>query len=98
MTYFFFNFSSGFKLIYDKKHCECRNDTSYYNRRQINLYSMFFANFSVNSQPIWSRGDYRKIFSKKYSIFQKLDHLTCSKFENTTSLYKPYSLYINWLN
>ena len=30
------------------------------------------------------RGDYRE----NYNVVQKLDHLTCSKFEITTSLYK----------
>ena len=29
--------------------------TSHYTRRQINLYRMFFANFSVNSQPIFMK-------------------------------------------
>ena len=60
---------------------------------------MFFADFSVNSQPIlmkfckeYSRGDYREIFIKEYYVVQKLDHLTCSKFEITTSLYKPIKL------
>ena len=50
-----------------------------------------FADFSVNSQPIsmkFCNGDYREIFIKKYYLVQKLDHLTCSKFEITTSLYK----------
>ena len=72
-----------------------------YTRRQINLYRMFFADFSLNSQPIlmkfckdYFRGDYHYIFIKKYYVVQKLDNLTCSKFEITTSLYKP----INWLN
>ena len=66
-----------------------------YTRRQINLYRMFFADFSVNFQSFWwnfartiyvSRGDYCKIFMKKYYVVQKLDHLTCSKLEITTSL------------
>ena len=39
-----------------------------------------------------SRGDYREIFIKKYYVVQKLDHFTCSKFEITTSLYKPIKL------
>ena len=39
-----------------------------------------------------SRGDYREIFKHKYYVVQKLDHLTCSKFEITTSLYKPIKL------
>ena len=39
-----------------------------------------------------SCGDYREIFIKKYYVVQKLDHLTCSKFEITTSLYKPIKL------
>ena len=39
-----------------------------------------------------SRGDYREIFIKKYYVVQKLDHLTCSKFEITTPLYKPIKL------
>ena len=66
-----------------------------YTRRQINLYRMFFADFSVNSQPIsikFCKDDYREIFIKKYYVVQKLDHLTCSKFEITTSLYKPIKL------
>ena len=53
---------------------------------------MFFADFSVSSPPILIkfRKDYfREIFIKKYYIVQKLDHLTCSKFEITTFLYKP---------
>ena len=37
-------------------------------------------------------GDYRDIFSKKYYLVQKLDHLTCSKLEITTSLYKTIKL------
>ena len=36
--------------------------------------------------------DYREIFIKKYYVVQKLDHLTWSKFEITTSLYKPIKL------
>ena len=39
-----------------------------------------------------SRDDYREIFINKYYVVQKLDHLTCSKFEITTSLYKPIKL------
>ena len=56
-----------------------------YTRRQINLYRMFFADFSVNSQPILMK-------FILYYVVQKLDHLTCSKFEITTSLYKPIKL------
>ena len=61
--------------------------------RQINLYRMFFADLSVNSQLIL-----QGLFSShgatnmKYYIVQKLDHfnhLTCSTFVFTTSLYKP---------
>ena len=72
-----------------------------YTRRQINLYRMFFTDFSVNSQPILmnfertifeSHGDYPDIFIKKYYVVKKLDHLTCNKFEITTSLYKPIKL------
>ena len=33
-----------------------------------------------------------EIFIKKYYVVQKLDHLACSKFEITTSLYKPINL------
>ena len=54
---------------------KCR---AYYTRRQINLYRMFFADFSVNSQPIFmkfckdyfrvTRGDYSEIFIGKYCI------------------------------
>ena len=73
----------------------------YYTRRQINLYRMFFADFSVNSHRFWwnfartifeSRSDYPEIFIKKYYVVRKLDHLTCNKFEITTSLYKPIKL------
>ena len=39
-----------------------------------------------------SRGDYGKIFIKKYFIVQKLDYLTCSKFLITTFLYKTIKL------
>ena len=39
-----------------------------------------------------SRGDYCKIFMKKYYVVQKLDHLTCSELEITTSLYKLIKL------
>ena len=62
---------------------------------------MFFADFSVNSQRFWwnfvrtsfvSCSDCRKIFIKKYLLVQKLDHLTCSEFVITTSLYKPIKL------
>ena len=74
-----------------------------YTRRQINLYRMFFDDFAVNSQPIFIRTifartifelrcDYREIFIKKYYVIQKLDHLTCSKFEIMTSLLKPIKL------
>ena len=52
---------------------------------------MFFADFSVNSQPILMT----VTFSSKNIIgptVQKLDHLTCSKFVITTSLYKPIKL------
>ena len=51
-----------------------------YTRRHINLYRMFFADFSVNSQPIFmklSRGDCREIFIEKYRIATNLDHLAC---------------------
>ena len=76
----------------------CSRSGNYYTRRQINLYRMFFADFSVNSQPIsmkfWK--EYflvtRRLpwnFHKKYHVVQKLDHLTCSKFEITTSFFKP---------
>ena len=37
-------------------------------------------------------GDCREIYIKKYDIVQKLDHLTYSKSEITTSLYKPIKL------
>ena len=69
-----------------------------YTSRQINLqYRMFFANFSVNSQPIFifqglyifkSRGNYREIFIGKYCIAKKLDHLACrlKTNNNLTSL------------
>ena len=61
----------------------------YYTRRQINLYRMFFADLSVNSQPILMKfwrtvlktyGNYREVFIKKYwaDIVQKLDYLTCN--------------------
>ena len=38
-----------------------------YTSRQINLYRMFFTDFSVNSQPIFIKfcKDYREIFIKK---------------------------------
>ena len=39
-----------------------------------------------------SGGKYRKIVIKKYYIVRKLDHLTCSKFVFTTSLYNPTKL------
>ena len=53
-----------------------------YTRRQINLYRMFFADFSVNSQPkqfckeYFRVCDYHEIFIGKYCIAKKLDHLT----------------------
>ena len=40
-----------------KQHC---HDSCDYTRRQINLYRMFFADFSVNSHPIWMK------FCKEY--------------------------------
>ena len=46
----------------------------------------------VKDDILQGRGDYREIFIKKYYIVQKLDHLTCSKFEITTSPYKPIKL------
>ena len=61
----------------------------------MNLQSIFFVDFSVNSQPIFMKygKEYvrvpRRIFMKKYSIFRKLDHSTCSKFLITTSIYRP---------
>ena len=39
-----------------------------------------------------AHGNYREIFIKKYYVVQKLDPLTCSKFEITTYLYKPIKL------
>ena len=77
-------------------HAFCRD----YTRRQINLYRMFVADFSVNFQPIFMKfckdhfrvtGYYREIFIKKYYVVQKY-HLTCSKFEIMTSHYKPIKL------
>ena len=56
----------------------------YYTRRQIDLYRMFLADFSVNSQPILMK------FCKDY--FRVTRRTTCSKFEITTSLYKPIKL------
>ena len=64
---------------------------SLYTRRQINLYRMFFADFSVNSQLILMKFC-KEIFIKKYCKVQKLDHMTCSKFVITTFLYKPIKL------
>ena len=58
---------------------------------------MLFADFSVNSQLILMKfckdcRDCREIFIQNDYVVQKLDHLTCSKFEFTTSLYKPIKL------
>ena len=59
-----------------------------YTRRQINLYRMFFADFSVNRFSynfVWticeSLGDYRSIFIGKYCIPKKLDHLACNTIQ-----------------
>ena len=58
-----------------------------YTCRLINLYRMFFADVSVNSQPIFaqtvfeSRGDHREIFIGKYCIAKKLDHLACNAIQ-----------------
>ena len=76
------------------------NGSFVYTRRQINLYRMFFADFSVNSQPILMKfcKDYFRVTRRLpwnfhiYYAVQKLDNLTCSKFEITTSLYKPIKL------
>ena len=45
---------------------------------------MFFGDFSVNSQPIFmkfiieSLAKHCEIFTDKYCIVQKLDHLACN--------------------
>ena len=44
------------------------------------------------AETCFSHWDYREIFIKKYYIVQKLDHMRCSKFKITTSLYKPIKL------
>ena len=51
---------------------------------------MFSADFSTILMKFCK--DYFEIFIKTYYVVQKLDHLTCSKFEITTSLYKPIKL------
>ena len=54
---------------------------------------MFFADFDKILQGLFSSHPATsEIFIKKYYVVQKLDHLTCSKFEITTSLYKPIKL------
>ena len=59
-----------------------RDINTIYTRRQMNLYRMFFADFSVSSQPIFmSRDDYCKIFIGKYCIAKKLDHLACNAIQ-----------------
>ena len=57
---------------------------------RFNLYRMFFADFPVNSQPIFIKfgmdylrvtrrlGPYLEIFIGKYCIAKKLDHLACN--------------------
>ena len=57
-----------------------------FTRRQINLYRMFFANFSVNSLPIFMK--FCKVFFRvtrrlpwKYWIVKKLDHLACNTIQ-----------------
>ena len=46
---------------------------SYYTRRQINLYRMFFANFSVNSQPIFMKFcmDYLRVTRRLPGYFHR---------------------------
>ena len=72
-------------------------------RHQITLYREFFADFSVNSQPIlmeFSKDNFWVTrwllwkFHQKilFSSIAKLYHLTFSKFVMTTSLYKPIKL------
>ena len=72
---------------------------------------MCFADFSVNSQPIFfartifeSPADYREIFIKKYSTAGKLDHPALNNF-NLTSLMGLYRdvettnlLHVKWSN
>ena len=60
-----------------------------YTRRQINLYRMFFADFSVNSQPIFMKFcmDYLRVTRRvpwnfhKYCTAEKLDHLACNAIQ-----------------
>ena len=54
--------------------------------RQINLYRMFFADFSVNSQPIFMKFCmdyllYGLIFIGKYCIAKQLDYLACNAIQ-----------------
>ena len=61
--------------------------TLQYTRRQINQDRMIFGDFSVNSKPIilkaifYSNPNSPENFVKLYSVFQKLDHLTCNELE-----------------
>ena len=57
--------------------------------------SQFSTDFDEIFQGLFS-SNCCEIFIKKYYIIQKFDHLTCrnvTKFEITTSLYKPIKLY-----
>ena len=63
---------------------------AYYLPISQSILNRFWWNFAKTIFA--SRGDSREIFINKYYIVQKLDHLTCSKFEITTSLYKLIKL------
>ena len=73
-----------------------REPSVLYTRRQINLYRMFFADFSVNSQPILMKfcKDYFLVTRRLPWNFHK--KISCSSkvkpFEITTSLYNPIKL------
>ena len=49
-------------------------------RVTLNVVNNDFADFSINSQPIFrSWGDYPENFIEKYCIHKKLVNLTCGK-------------------
>ena len=75
-----------------KKYCSFINSNTYIPKvtlKVINQDRMFFADFSVNCQPISMKfcnnlqqnPNIPGNFVKLYIVFQKLDHLTCNKFK-----------------
>ena len=72
----------------------------HFTRRQINQDRMIFADFSVNPKPIflkfskaifYSNPNSPENFVKLYSVFLKLDYLTCNELKLRRSSLNPLS-------